>query len=89
MSNHYPGLENNDLRQLLAHTPDMHDQRLVSDIRSTAMEVASMSPQTQAATLVGMATANLVNRVTACRQLSRMMIEANCTAARKVDFSLS
>ncbi|MCW4579543.1 restriction endonuclease subunit S, partial [Gluconacetobacter entanii] len=24
----------------------------------------------------------------ACRQLSRMMIEANCTAARKVDFSL-
>jgi hypothetical protein len=26
---------------------------------------------------------------TACRQLSRMMIEANCTAARKVDFSLS
>ena len=63
MSNHYPGLENNDLRQLLAHTPDMHDQRLVSDIRSTAMEVASMSPETQAATLVGMATANLVNRV--------------------------
>ncbi|MFT8369767.1 hypothetical protein [Acetobacter sp.] len=63
MSNHYPGLENNDLHQLLAHTPDMHDQRLVSDIRSTAMEVASMSPETQAATLVGMATANLVNRV--------------------------
>ncbi|PYD51888.1 hypothetical protein CFR79_00005 [Komagataeibacter saccharivorans] len=28
-------------------------------------------------------------RPTACRQLSRMMIEANCTAARKVDFSLS
>ncbi|OAZ73395.1 hypothetical protein SRCM100623_00788 [Acetobacter pasteurianus] len=27
--------------------------------------------------------------LTACRQLSRMMIEANCTAARKVDFSLS
>ncbi|WP_249023599.1 amino acid permease [Acetobacter ascendens] len=27
--------------------------------------------------------------ITACRQLSRMMIEANCTAARKVDFSLS
>lgn len=26
---------------------------------------------------------------TACRQLSRMMIEANCTAARNVDFSLS
>ena len=35
------------------------------------------------------ATACLKNRPTACRQLSRMMIEANCTAARKVDFSLS
>jgi hypothetical protein len=28
-------------------------------------------------------------RSTACRQLRIMMIEANCTAARKVDLSLS
>ena len=28
-------------------------------------------------------------KATACRQLSSMMIEANCTAARKVDLSLS
>ncbi|WP_227002348.1 hypothetical protein [Komagataeibacter diospyri] len=33
--------------------------------------------------------AYIERRFTACRQLSRMMIEANCTAARKVDFSLS
>lgn len=29
------------------------------------------------------------DNATACRQLSRMMTEANCTAARKVDLSLS
>ncbi|MDG6095798.1 hypothetical protein LOC54_12065, partial [Acetobacter sp. AN02] len=29
-----------------------------------------------------------LHNITSCRQLSSMMIEANCTAARKVDLSL-
>lgn len=64
-----------------------HIQRIGIDIRENQGRMGSEHEMAASITAKGVGQKFYVARV--CRQLIPMMAETNCTAARKVDFSLS
>lgn len=63
MVHQYPGLQNDNLRQLLEDTAQITDRDLVTSIRATVMDVAQLSPDQQNSFMVNMAEETLTRRV--------------------------